>query len=90
MFRRSFMSGFRASTANRAANRSSAVGAPILEPTTQHFIDALIVACGPPLYALTPQAAHEVLSDAQAGDAQAGADRHFTARELLLKVSGAR
>ena len=80
------MSKLRASTANRVANlRSAAAGAPILEPTKQHSIDALVTACGPPLYTLTPQAARKIQSDAQAG-----ADRHFTARELLLKVSAAR
>jgi len=80
------MSQLRTSTANRVANLPSAApGAPILELTTQHFIDALVAACGPPLYTLTPQAASKVLSDAQAG-----ADRHFTASEFLLKVSAAR
>jgi hypothetical protein len=80
MFRRSFMPKLRASTANRVANLpSAAAGAPILDPTTQHFIDALVAACGPPLYTLTPEAARKVLSDAQAG-----VDRHFT------RVSAAR
>jgi hypothetical protein len=80
------MSNLRTSTANGVANLpSAAAGAPILEPATHHFIDALVEACGPPRYALTPQAAHKVLSEAQAG-----ADRRFTARELLLKVSAAR
>jgi hypothetical protein len=70
------MSNLRTSTANGVANLpSAAAGAPILEPATHHFIDALVEACGPPRYALTPQA---------------GADRRFTARELLLKVSAAR
>ena len=59
------MSKLRTSTANRVANLpSAAAGATIAEPTTQHFIDALVAACGPPLYTLTPQAAREVLGDA--------------------------
>lgn len=39
---------------------------PILEPTTQAFVDALNAAGGPPLYTLSPDAARKVLSDAQA------------------------
>src|SRR5262245_12670869 len=42
-----------------------ATQAPVLEPTTQSFIDALIAAGGPPLYTLTPDAAREVLAGAQ-------------------------
>src|SRR5262245_47856498 len=40
--------------------------APVLEPTTQKFIDALSAAGGPPLYTLSPKAAREVLVGAQA------------------------
>jgi hypothetical protein len=84
-YRRSFMLKLRASTVNRVASLPSAApGAPVLEPTTQHFIDALAAACGPPLYTLTPQVARKVLSDAQAA-----ADRRLTVRELLLKISAA-
>jgi acetyl esterase len=63
------MSKLRTSTANQVASLlSAAAGAPILEPTTQHFIiDALVAVSGPPLYTLTPQAARKVLSDALAG-----------------------
>jgi acetyl esterase len=39
--------------------------APVLEPTTQKFIDALEAAGGPPLYTLTPEAARDVLANAQ-------------------------
>ncbi len=58
---------------------------PVPERTAQHFIDALAAASGPSFYTLTPQAAHKVL-----GDSLARSDRHFTASELLLKVSAAR
>jgi acetyl esterase len=77
------MSPFRTSAAKQAASLpSTAAGAPILEPTTLRFVDALAAASGPPLYMLTLQAAYKVLSDAQAGT-----DVHFTASALLLKVS---
>ncbi len=39
---------------------------PVLEPTTQSFIDALTAAGGPPLYTLSPAAARDVLAGAQA------------------------
>jgi acetyl esterase len=38
---------------------------PILEPKTQAFIDSLQKAGGPPLYALSPAEAHQVLTDLQ-------------------------
>lgn len=80
------MSKLRTPTANHVANLPSAAAvAPILELTTQHFIDVLVAPCGPPLYTLTPRASRKALSDAQAG-----ADRHFTASEFLLKDSAAR
>jgi acetyl esterase len=51
-------------------NSKSAAGAgsaaPVLEPTTQKFIDALAAAGGPPLYTLSPDAARDVLAGAQA------------------------
>jgi acetyl esterase len=40
--------------------------APVLEPTTQKFIDALAAAGGPPIYTLSPDAARDVLAGAQA------------------------
>jgi hypothetical protein len=64
---------------------SAAAAAPVLERTTQHFIDALAAASGPPFYTLTPQAARKVLIDSLAR-----ADGHFTASKLLLKISAAR
>jgi acetyl esterase len=52
------------------SNSTSAAGAesvaPVLEPTTQKFIDALAAAGGPPIYTLSPEAARDVLADAQA------------------------
>ena len=44
----------------------SAAAAPVLEPTTQKFIDALAAAGGPPIYTLSPDAARDVLAGAQA------------------------
>jgi acetyl esterase len=41
-------------------------GRPILEPTTESFIDALTAAGDPPLYTLRPEAARDVLAGAQA------------------------
>ncbi|HUK62819.1 MAG TPA: alpha/beta hydrolase, partial [Dongiaceae bacterium] len=38
---------------------------PVLEPTTQKMIDALAAAGGPPLYALSPSAARDVLTRVQ-------------------------
>jgi acetyl esterase len=58
---------------------------PVPEPKAQHLIDALAAASGPPFYTLTPQAAHKVL-----GDSLARAASHFTASEILLKVSAAK
>lgn len=43
-----------------------AAGSP-LELHTQHFIDTLTAAGGPPLYSLTPQDARKVLVDVQSG-----------------------
>jgi acetyl esterase len=40
--------------------------APVLEPATQKFIDALAAAGGPPIYTLSPDAARDVLAGAQA------------------------
>lgn len=74
----------RTSVAEVANLSSVAAAAPVLEWTTQHFIDALAAASGPPFYTLTPQAARKVL-----GDSLARADGHFTAK-FLLKVSAGR
>jgi acetyl esterase len=47
---------------------SSAVhAAPVLEPATQSFIDAVAKGGGAPIYTLTPEAARKVLDGAQAG-----------------------
>jgi hypothetical protein len=72
----------RTSVAEVASLSSAAAAAPVPEWTTQHFIDALAAASGPPFYTLTPQAACKVLSDSLAR-----ADGHFTASKFLLKVS---
>jgi acetyl esterase len=40
--------------------------APVLEPTTQKFMDALAAAGGPPIYTLSPDTARDVLAGAQA------------------------
>ena len=52
------------------SNPKSAAGAesvaPVLEPTTQKFIDMLAAAGGPPIYTLSPDAARDVLAGAQA------------------------
>lgn len=44
-----------------------AASAPVLEPTTQAFIDALAKAGGAPIYTLSPEAARKVLDGAQSG-----------------------
>jgi acetyl esterase len=44
---------------------SSTATKPVLEPTTQSFIDSLNAAGGPPIYTLSPAAARDVLSNAQ-------------------------
>lgn len=72
----------RTSVAEVANLSSAAAAAPVPEWTTQHFIDALAAASGPPCYTLTPQAACKVLSESLAR-----ADGHFTASKFLLKVS---
>ncbi len=45
---------------------STTVHSPVLEPETQRFVDALSAAGGPPLYELTPAAARDILTHAQA------------------------
>lgn len=45
--------------------KSSTETKPVLEPTTQSFVDALNAAGGPPLYTLSPTAARDVLASAQ-------------------------
>ena len=57
-------------TTSDATSAEAGAGAPMLEPTTQKFIEALAAAGGPPIYTLTPEAARKVLSDAQAGPNQ--------------------
>jgi len=47
---------------------TTALAEPVLEPTTQEFIDALSASGGPAIYTLTPAAARDVLSGAQSGD----------------------
>ena len=46
---------------------SAAWAAPVLEPTTQKFLDGVAAAGGPPLYTLSPEAARGVLSKVQGG-----------------------
>src|SRR3977135_2216082 len=72
----------RTSVAEVANLSSAAAAAPVPEWTTQHFIDALAEATGPPFYTLTPHAPREVISESLAR-----ADGHFTASKFLLKVS---
>ena len=43
-----------------------AQAAPVLEPATQQFIDALAAQKGPPIYTLSPADARNVLAGAQA------------------------
>jgi acetyl esterase len=62
------MTKFRTVTAIAAlsiAFAGSAVAAPVLEPTTQHFIDSLKGST--PIYTLSPRAARTVLDKAQSG-----------------------
>jgi acetyl esterase len=54
-----------AAAALSLAVAGSAAAAPVLEPTTQQFIDGL--AGAPPIYTLTPDAARKVLLGAQSG-----------------------
>jgi acetyl esterase len=70
----------RTSVAEVANLSSAAAAAPVPEWTTEHFIDALAAASGPPFYTLAPQAARKVLSDSLAG-----ADGKFTASKFLLR-----
>lgn len=71
------MSKLRTSMPEGANLPPAAAAAPVLERATQHFIDALAAASGPPSYTLTPQAARDVLSDSLAR-----ADRHFTSPQV--------
>ena len=62
------MSSLRSAVAGAApvlAGASSAMANPILEPTTQKFIDSL--AGSTPIFRLTPDGARKVLHDAQSG-----------------------
>ena len=52
-------------TASTVALGGAAGAAPVLEPTTQQFIDGL--AGSPPIYTLSPDAARKVLAGAQSG-----------------------
>lgn len=55
-----------ASAPGPASTNTSSVAAPVLEPGTQRFIDALTAGGGPPIYTLSPDAARDVLARAQA------------------------
>ncbi len=59
----------------------SAVAAPVLEPTTQHFIDSL--AGSTPIYTLSPTAARAVLDKAQSGAVEMAP---ATVRQMNLPV----
>ncbi len=62
------MRSLRSTLATAALTMTTATGAlaaPVLEPTTQKFIDGL--AGGKPIYTLSPQSAREVLLRAQSG-----------------------
>ncbi len=50
-----------------ASTTAAAADVGALEPTTQHFIDALTANGGPAIYTLSPQDARNVLAGAQAG-----------------------
>ena len=60
------------------------VGAPFLEPVTQQFVDALAVAGGPPIYALSPANARKVLTDVQATEVGKPAAR---LKDMIFPVS---
>ena len=51
-----------------ALSANTALADPVLEPTTQKFIDALSASGGPAIYTLTPDEARDVLSGAQSGE----------------------
>jgi acetyl esterase len=51
-----------------ALSANTALADPVLEPTTQKFIDALSASGGPAIYSLTPAEARDVLSGAQSGE----------------------
>ena len=51
-----------------ALSANTALADPVLEPTTQKFIDALSASGGPAIYTLTPAEARDVLSGAQSGE----------------------
>lgn len=56
-------------TVSTAQADGSAADGSALEPTTQHFIDALTAKGGPAIYTLSPADARNVLAGAQAGPA---------------------
>jgi acetyl esterase len=60
-----FRSTATAATVLALTATASAISAPVLEPTTQKFLDGLVGS--PPIYTLTPQAARELLRGAQSG-----------------------
>ena len=62
---------------------SAAWGGPVLDPTTQKFLDGVAAAGGPPLYTLSPEAARGVLSKVQGG---AVATRPADVRETTFPV----
>ena len=51
-----------------ALSANTALADPVLEPTTQKFINALSASGGPAIYTLTPAEARDVLSGAQSGE----------------------
>src|SRR5690242_8680551 len=78
------MTKFRTATPMAAisiALAGSAVAAPVLEPTTQHFIDSL--AGSTPIYTLSPKAARAVLDKAQSGAVEIAP---ATVRQMNLPV----
>ena len=63
------MSGIKTAVSAAAILAASAVGAfadPVLEPTTQKFIDSL--AGSKPIYTFSPADARDILAGAQKGD----------------------
>jgi acetyl esterase len=65
------MSKLHISVAEIATLPSATAAAPVLERTTQHYIDALAAASGPPHYTLTPQAARAAAAQVAAALRQA-------------------
>src|SRR5258708_16481942 len=82
------MRSLRSTLAAAALTMTTATGAlaaPVLEPTTQKFIDGL--AGGKPIYTLSPQSAREVLLRAQSGPIELAA---VSMEDRLLPVAPTR